>query len=70
MFQIAAWRWIVDLTSEQIAEALEAAPAWSLLALTVEHPRLREDGRRELARHLAESLASSLQARDQLTLPL
>ena len=57
-------------TPDQIAYAIETAPAWSLLALTVEHPRLREDGRRELARHLADVLADVAIRRDQFALPL
>lgn len=57
-------------TVDKIARAIDSAPAWSLVALTVGHARLRDDGRLELARHLAEALDALDLGEDQLTLPL
>lgn len=60
----------MDTTTEQIARALETAPAWSLIALSTRHERLRADARREPARHLTDTLHGVIESKDQLPLPL
>ncbi|GAA0733958.1 DUF6771 family protein [Sphingomonas japonica] len=58
-------------TRELIALAIDNAPAWAKLALTVPSPRLREDGQRELARHVYVALTSPAPADpNQMVLPL
>ena len=59
----------MDPTTEQIARALETAPAWSLIALSTRHERLRDDARQELARHVADTLQGVIESKDQLPLP-
>jgi hypothetical protein len=55
------------LTPGLIIGAIQTAPAWALLGLTVPSERLREDALREVAEHVCATLASE---RDQLPLPL
>lgn len=59
------------ITPDTIAAALDDAPAWAKLGLTVPSERLREDARREMARHVYEALYQPLRLdRNQLPLPL
>ena len=59
------------ITPDTIAEALDGAPAWAKLGLTVPSERVREDARREMARHVYETLYRPMRTdRDQLRLPL
>lgn len=60
----------MDATTDQIARALETAPAWSLIALSTRHERLRADARHEIARHVADTLHGVIESKDQLFLPL
>lgn len=58
------------VTPDRIAEALDAAPAWAIIALTMPAPRLREDARRELSEHVYRSLYQPVDVgTDQLPLP-
>jgi hypothetical protein len=50
-----------------IVGAIQSAPAWALLGLTVPSERLREDAARAVAEHVCAALARE---RDQLALPL
>ncbi|PAX07343.1 DUF6771 family protein [Sphingomonas lenta] len=60
----------MTITPDLIADALDGAPTWAKVALTVPSPRLREDARREVARHIHTALHGALEAeRDQLRLP-
>jgi len=59
----------MPLTPDLIANALETAPAWALVGLTMPHQRLREDARHEVAQHLISAL-SHVDDRNQLALPL
>lgn len=60
------------ITAERIAELIEEAPGWALVALTVPQEGLREAGRHEVARHVYSALyqASPMDAGAQLSLPL
>lgn len=58
------------ITPDAIADALESAPGWAKLALTVPSPRLREDARHELGRHVYDTLFQPEADTEQLTLPL
>lgn len=61
----------MPLTPNTIAAALETAPAWALLALTIPSDRLREDARAEVAAHVMAALVrEDAASRDQLALPL
>ena len=61
----------MPVNPDAIASALETAPAWALLALTIPSPRLREDARAEVANHVMAALVQAeAQSRDQLALPL
>lgn len=44
------------ITPDTIAAAIETAPAWAQIALTVPQERLREDARREVAQHVYSTL--------------
>ena len=59
------------INAEQVVEALESAPAWAVLGLSVRSERLRHDARDGLARFLVERLNAHPPADPgQLTLPL
>lgn len=59
------------ITVERIAELIEEAPGWSLVALTMPQEGLRDAARRELAAHVYNNLyAVSLDGDEQLPLPL
>ena len=61
----------MTITPSTIAEALETAPAWVTLALSVRSSKLREDARRELGEHIYASLYRPVDVnRDQLARPL
>lgn len=55
------------ITPDALSSAIETAPAWALLGLTVPSERLREDALREVAEHVCQALAAR---RRQLALPL
>ncbi|QCB41010.1 hypothetical protein E5673_01190 [Sphingomonas sp. PAMC26645] len=44
------------ITAERIADLIEQAPGWALVALTVSQERLRADARREVAEHVDSAL--------------
>ncbi len=59
------------ITVERIAELIEDAPGWALVALTVPQDGLREAARHELASHVYNALYALPDDRgDQLALPL
>jgi len=59
----------MPLTPNVIANALETAPAWALVGLTMPQQHLREDARHEVAQHLVSALTHA-DDRNQLALPL
>ena len=59
------------ITAKRIADLIEQAPSWALVALTVPQKRLRADARREVAEHVFSSLYPDLDIEaGQLHLPL
>jgi hypothetical protein len=59
------------ITPDTIGDALDTAPGWAKVALTVPDARLREDATREMARHVYSALFQPADtSRDQLPLPL
>lgn len=59
------------ITAERIADLIEQAPGWALVALTVPQERLRADARREVAEHVYGALYRPMDAEaEQLLLPL
>lgn len=58
------------ITPDAIAEALETAPGWAKIALTIDSPRLREDARHELGQHVYDSIFRPEVDNEQLALPL
>jgi len=59
------------ITAERIADLIEQAPGWALVALTVPQERLRADARREVAEHVYSALYQPLNVETgQLALPL
>jgi hypothetical protein len=59
------------ITPERIADLIEQAPGWALVALTVPQERLRADARREVAEHVYSALYQPLNVETgQLPLPL
>jgi hypothetical protein len=59
------------ITAERIADLIEQAPGWALVALTVPQERLRADARREVAEHVYSALYQPLNVETgQLPLPL
>jgi len=59
------------ITAERIADLIEQAPGWALVALTVPQERLRADARREVAEHVYTALYQPLNVETgQLALPL
>ncbi len=59
------------ITVERIAELIEDAPGWALVALTMPQEGLREAARHEVASHVYNSLyAVPTDAGEQLPLPL
>lgn len=59
------------ITAERIADLIEQAPGWALVALTVPQERLRADARREVAEHVYSALYQPLNVEaGQLRLPL
>jgi hypothetical protein len=59
------------ITAERIADLIEQAPGWALVALTVPQERLRADARREVAQHVYSALYRTLDVEvGQLRLPL
>jgi hypothetical protein len=59
------------ITAERIADLIEQAPGWALVALTVLQEQLRADARREVAEHVYGALYQPLDIEaGQLRLPL
>jgi len=59
------------ITAERIADLIEQAPGWALVALTVPQERLRADARREVAEHVYSALYRPMDVEaGQLRLPL
>ena len=59
------------ITVERIADLIEQAPGWSLVALTVPQERLRADARRKVAEHVYSALYRTMDVEaGQLHLPL
>jgi hypothetical protein len=59
------------ITAERIANLIEQAPGWALVALTVPQERLRADARREVAEHVYSGLYRPMDVEvGQLRLPL
>ena len=59
------------ITAERIADLIEQAPGWALVALTVPQERLRADARREVAEYVYSALYQPLDTEaGQLRLPL
>ncbi len=48
------------ITAERIADLIEQAPGWALVALTVPQERLRAVARREVAEHVYSALYQSM----------
>jgi hypothetical protein len=44
------------ITPDAIAHAIDTAPGWAKVALTVPQGRLRDDARREVAQHVYSAL--------------
>ena len=58
-------------TLDRIKEAIEEAPAWTKVALTMRHERLGDRGAQELALCIADHLdGRPVYDHDQLALPL
>lgn len=51
------------ITAERIADLIEQAPGWALVALTVPQESLRADARREIAEHVYSAFTSRLTPR-------
>lgn len=61
----------MTITPQTIAQALEVAPAWALVGLTVPQDRIREDAFNEIGQHIYSALYRPAHLdRDQLALPL
>lgn len=59
------------ITVERIAELIEKAPGWALVALTMPQEGLRDAARHELASHVYHNLFTvPTDAGEQLPLPL
>jgi hypothetical protein len=59
------------ITAERIAELIDQSPDWAIAGLTSPQERLREDARREVARHVYDALYHPLCLETaQLKLPL
>lgn len=59
------------INAERIADLIEEAPAWALVALTMPQKRLRADARREVAEYVYNALYQPLDLEaGQLRLPL
>ncbi len=59
------------ITAERIADLIEQAPGWALVALTVPQERLRADARREIAQYVYSALYRPMDVEaGQLRLPL
>ncbi|WP_156460825.1 DUF6771 family protein [Sphingomonas sp. Leaf339] len=59
------------ITVERIAELIEEAPGWALVALTMPQEGLREAARHEVASHVYNALyALPVDGGSQLPLPL
>jgi len=59
------------ITTERIADVIEQAPGWALVALTVPQERLRANARLETAQHFYNDLCQPLNvATEQLAPPL
>lgn len=59
------------ITAERIADLIEQAPGWALVALTVPQEQLRADARREVAEHVYSALYRPMDVEaGQLRLPL
>lgn len=58
------------ITPQAISAALDSAPAWAKIALTVPQECLRDDARAEMAKHVYEALTGPVASdAGQLTLP-
>ncbi|GAA0456845.1 MULTISPECIES: DUF6771 family protein [Sphingomonas] len=61
----------MTIEQDTIAEALATAPGWAKIGLTMPQERLREDARREMARHVYSTLYKPASVDTaQLPLPL
>lgn len=59
------------ITPAAISAALDTAPAWAKIALSVPQERLRDDARAEVAQHVYEVLRGPVTCEPgQLVLPL
>ena len=59
------------ITAERIADLIEQAPGWALVALTVPQERLRANAQREVAEHVYSALYRPIDVEaGQLRLPL
>jgi len=58
------------ITPDAIARALDTAPGWAKVALTVPQERLREDARREVAQHVYSALFQGVSTDNGTQLPL
>lgn len=59
------------INPDAIRRALDSAPAWAKIAISMPQKKLREDGEAELASHLYRSLFSPVDVVEgQLPLPL
>lgn len=59
------------ITPERIADLIDEAPGWALVALSVPQERLRADARLEVAQHVYAALFPPMPSeRAQLALPL
>ncbi|MBB4860389.1 hypothetical protein HNO88_003732 [Novosphingobium chloroacetimidivorans] len=58
------------INPETLADALETAPSWAKVALTMPSQRLREDARLEIGKHLYEVIYQPGEDDQQLALPL
>lgn len=60
----------MTIDPQAIAQAIETAPAWAMLALTAPVERLRQEGRREIGEHVYSTLYRTVGEDAQLPLPL
>lgn len=61
---------MASVTAERIADLIEQAPSWALVALTVPQERLRADARREVAEHVYSALYRAMDVEAGQRLPL
>jgi hypothetical protein len=56
--------------TDSLAQAIQEAPAWALVSLTMPDEQLRQDGAAELARWITQRINQPYQDARQLGLPL